>query len=253
MEQPFSLMAEIKDSMTDVSLLSAEDKARIGEQKWTILGQLASLDPVTQGFDKFMVVPAPGECASRELDYWESVINDDEIHPQPVAHAAIRWLRANLPSPAEKIAIVHGDYRTGNYLYNQEQGITGILDWEMCHLGNPLEDLAWSLDPLWNRAEPTLAGRLIPHPQAIDIWAKASGLQVNLTDLHWWRVFVSVKALAIWISSSEDFEQGQSQEAILAMAGWVMTDNQTRILLDYLSPHSRREYATGTLHWSIAS
>jgi len=65
-------------------------------------------------------------------------------------------------------------------------------------------------------------------------------------------VFSSVKALAIWISSSEDFEHGQTQEAILAMAGWMMTDHQTRILLDYLSPHSQQQYATDTHHFEVS-
>ena len=175
------------------------------------------------------------------MDYWAGVIDADQVHPQPIASAAIRWLRQNMPPPAQKLSIVHGDYRTGNFLFDPTDGIKGILDWEMCHLGDPLEDLAWSLDPLWSWGEPHLAGRLLPPGEAIGIWAAESGLTVDRQAFNWWRVFVAIKALAIWISSSEDFEQGTSHDAILAYAGWVMTDRQNRILLDYLSPLSKSE------------
>ena len=101
-----------------------------------------------------------------------------------------------------------------------------------------MEDLAWSLDPLWSWGEPELAGRLIPIEDAIGIWQETCGLECDRAALRWWRIFVAVKALAIWISSSEDFKSGEGKDAILAMAGWVMTDRQNRILLDYLSPEA---------------
>lgn len=240
--QAFSVMAEIAGADTDVGVLDASGRMAIGEQKWRLLGQLAAMDPLALGFDAFTEVPALGECATRELDYWAGVIEQDEIHPQPIARAAIRWLRRNMPPAAQKLSIVHGDYRSGNFLFSPDEGIKGILDWEMCHLGDPLEDLAWSLDPLWSWGAPNLAGRLLPHAEAIAIWEGASGLECKPEAFRWWRIFVAVKAVAIWISSSEDFHRGASKEAILAYAGWVMTDRQNRILLDHLSPESRHEF-----------
>ncbi len=242
---PFSIMAAIEGGMTDTSLLDEQGRRRIGTEKWKILGRLAAKNPADLGFDAFLEVPEPQECADRELSYWERVILDDEIHPQPVARAAIRWLRAHMPPPAQGISVVHGDYRSGNFLFDPDDGISGILDWEMCHLGDPLEDLAWSMDPLWSWDDPALAGRLLPHSEAVGIWEEESGLKVDRNAFRWWRIFASVKGLAIWISSSEDFHHGASKDAILAMAGWVMTDRQNRILLDYLSPHSDRKRTGG--------
>ena len=69
------------------------------------------------------------------------------MHPEPVIDLACRRLRENLPISRE-IRLVHGDYRTGNFLYDQN-GITGILDWEMAHLGDPHEDLGWAMTPLF--------------------------------------------------------------------------------------------------------
>ncbi len=240
--QPFSLMSAIEGCVTDTSELDDGMRRHIGEQKWSILGRLAAKDPAALRFDQFMDVPDEAECAARELGYWEAVIDNDEIHPQPFARAAIRWLKSNMPPPAQRVSIVHGDFRSGNFLFDGSGDIEGILDWEMCHLGDPLEDLAWSFDPLWSWGDPSLAGRLLPRDEAIRIWEAASGLKVDRDAFKWWRVFASIKALAIWVSSSEDFHNGQSKETILAMAGWVMEDRQNRILLDYLSPHSKNEF-----------
>jgi hypothetical protein len=51
-----------------------------------------------------------------------------------------------------------------------------------------------------------------------------------------------VKAIGIWISSSHEFEKSANKKPILAIAGWLMTDRQQRILLDYLSPLSAHRF-----------
>jgi aminoglycoside phosphotransferase (APT) family kinase protein len=245
--RPFSITAEIPGCETSIANFASEDYAslreHIGTQKWQILGRLAAMDPQQLGVTEFMPTPAPAECAQRELDYWAGVIETDALQPQPIAAAAIRWLRRQSPPPAQKLCLVHGDFRSGNFLYDRAGTIRGVLDWEMAHIGDPLEDLAWSLDPLWGWPEQRLAGGLLPRRRAIEIWSKASGLDCDAAAFRWWQVFASVKALAIWISSTEDFANGSTKEPILAMAGWVMTDRQNRILLDRLAPGSTHRYA----------
>ena len=242
LQRPFSIMEEVPVGISATADLNDAQRLNIGEQKWQILGRLAALDPVALGFDKLTDLPLPSNCASEQLEYWAQVIATDALRPQPIAAAAIRWLRRNLPAPPEKLAIVHGDYRSGNFLFEPDGAITAILDWEMCHIGDPLEDLAWSLDPLWSWDQPALAGRLLPPNQAIAIWEKSSGMRVDRKQFIWWRIFAALKGVAIWISSTENFQNGESQAAILAMAGWMMTDRQNRILLDYLSSHSSHKY-----------
>jgi len=247
LERPFSIMAEIPGCQTATAAFAIEPfrglRDHIGQQKWSILGRLAALDTAELGVDTFMDRPTPGDCAARELDYWARVIRDDALHPQPIAAATVRWLERRLPPPAQKLCLVHGDYRSGNFLFDTQGVIKGILDWEMAHIGDPLEDLAWSLDPLWGWPEKHLAGGLLPRPDAVRIWAQASGLEFDPEAFRWWQVFASLKGLAIWISSTHDFALGQSKEPILAVAGWMMTDRQNRILVDRLSPTSEHRYA----------
>ena len=245
LDRPFSVMREIPGCETGIPPLGeapyAAVRDTIGRNKWTLLGTLAAMDVEALGVTRFMDVPE--HPAARELDYWAGVVEADAQHPQPVAQAAVRWLRRNLPAPGPRLSLVHGDYRSGNFLYNDKGEIKGVLDWEMAHIGDPLEDLAWSLDPLWSWPERRLAGGLLPREQAIALWEAASGMAVDRQAFRWWQIFASIKGLAIWISSTEDFLHGETKEPILAMAGWVMTDRQNRILVDRLQPESAHLYA----------
>jgi len=240
--RPFSITAEVPGCSASPDGMPPEHRAKIGAQKWTWLGKLAALDPDTLGLEGVMTPTTRETCALEQLEYWAKVIRDDEIHPNPVAEAAVRWLRRNPPPPAQKLSLVHGDYRTGNFLYTPEGDIKAILDWEMAHIGDPLEDLAWSLDPLWCFHSPQLAGQLLPHREAARHWEAGSGMKIDHEAFRWWRVFAAVKGIGIWISSTEDFYRGATKLPILAMAGWLMTDRQERILTDYLSPHSPHIY-----------
>ena len=87
----------------------ASHHQKIAEQKWSILGKIASCDPRRLGLGEAMEWVEPDACWKRELDYWEGVLDSDELIPQPVMRAAIRWMRRNPPPPAQKIAVVHGD------------------------------------------------------------------------------------------------------------------------------------------------
>ena len=246
--RPFSIMSLIEEGQASPAGLSEPSMqphlGMLGEQKWSLLGQLARLTPADLGVDSFM--STPDHPAANELAYWKSVIETDALHPQPIAAAALRWLEQHLPAPSPTLTLVHGDYRTGNFLYTPDGQITAVLDWEMAHIGDPLEDLAWSLDPLWSDS-PALAGRLLPRAEALSIWQRASGQPVDRKAFQWWQIFASVKAIAIWISSAENFVNGTTKEPILAFAGWPMIDRQNRILLDRLSPETEHRYAEAIL------
>jgi aminoglycoside phosphotransferase (APT) family kinase protein len=168
---PFFVSGEMTGFQTAPARILMEPYAshhqKIAEQKWSILGKIASCDPRRLGLCEAMEWVEPDACWKRELDYWEGVLDSDELITQPVMRAAIRWMRRNPPPPAQKIAVVHGDYRTGNFLFDEEGRIRGILDWEMSHLGDPLEDLGWSLNRVWCWAQDERRGGLVDRARAI--------------------------------------------------------------------------------------
>jgi aminoglycoside phosphotransferase (APT) family kinase protein len=130
--------------------------------------------------------------------------------------------------------VVHADYRTGNFLCDTDGVIHAILDWEMAHLGDPLEDLAWGLNPIWCWARDGRVGGLATRGDAIRIWEQASDLRAEPGALHWWEVFSCVKGQAIWVSSAKEFTSGKNQDPILALSGWLMGNSQDRAALHAL-------------------
>jgi aminoglycoside phosphotransferase (APT) family kinase protein len=231
---PFFIAEELSGYQTAPALLfgGGYDAVlpKLAERKWTILGEIARADPAALGLTSVMAVPALDACWRRELDHWEKVFDTDEAEPQPIARAAIRWLRRNPPPPAQKLSVVHGDYRTGNFLFDETGEIHGVLDWEMAHLGDPLEDLAWGLNPVWEFGR-GLAGGLVPQDQAIVIWERASGLGVDPIALHWWLLFNCVKGQGIWVGSARAFIDGGNRDPILAYAAWWLLNAQDRAIL----------------------
>ena len=206
---------------------------RVAERKWTILGEIAKANPAALGLTSVMEAPAPDAAWRRELDHWEAIFDSDEAEPQPIARAAIRWLRAHPPPPAQKLSVVHGDYRTGNFLYDEAGEIHGVLDWEMAHLGDPLEDLAWGFNPIW-RFGRGLAGGLVPKAEAIAIWEAASGLRADPKALHWWELFNCVKGQGIWVGSARAFIDGGNKEPIMVYPAWWLLNAQDRAILEVM-------------------
>ncbi|TDJ12677.1 MAG: phosphotransferase family protein [Deltaproteobacteria bacterium] len=235
LEHPFFVMEELSGFEASPQAITqppySDHAAKLAQQKWRILGEIAKADPSKLGLEGIMKSVAPGECWQRELARWEGVLDEDELCPQPVIRAAIRWLRRNPPPPAQKISVVHADYRTGNFLYDAEGTIHGILDWEMAHLGDPLEDLAWSINPVWRWARDERCGGLAPREDAIRIWEQSCGLRADPDALRWWEVFSSVKGQGIWVSGAQEFSEGTNQDVILGLSSWIMGNAQDRAAL----------------------
>ena len=185
----------------------------IGQQFWSILGRLAAIDHRAVGLEGLRGGNAVGGFWSLELDRWEAILGDGEAHSEPAVRGALRWLRRNPPPEPAKPAIVHGDYRSGNFLFTPDGTISAILDWEMCHIGDPLEDVAWGIDPFWPIT------RHLPLDEGLAQWQAASGMTADRDALDWWRLFSAVKACAIWTTAASGFASGKNREMTMALSG----------------------------------
>jgi aminoglycoside phosphotransferase (APT) family kinase protein len=236
LERPFFIMEEITDCQVGSILVPDPYGAlrqSIGEQLFDCLGRIAAADPDKIGLGD--LEGARENCWRFEVDRWEREIIEDEREPQVIAHAAIRWLKKNPPPPPQKISVVHGDYRSGNFLYDSKGNIRAILDWEMAHLGDPLEDLAWALDPLWAHGNPAFPAGTIARDEAIARWQAASGLTVDAAAFAWWEMFASLKGLAIWISAAREYCDGRNTDPVNAFSGWYCQVFHNRLLAERLS------------------
>lgn len=185
--------------------------AEVGRNFWRHLGTLAALDHSELGLTNLRNGDAGSAYWQRELLYWEAALDAGEAYVEPVVRGAIRWLRANPPPEPVKPAIAHGDYRCGNFLFVHDGTISAVLDWEMCHISDPLEDIAWAINPMWT------VERHLPLKEGLAIWEDASGSQIDHHALEWWRLFAAVKACAIWTTAEASFEDGKNREMIVAL------------------------------------
>ena len=205
---------------------------KLGEQFWSILGEIAKKDIADDFINQFDNTEA-NPCWKKELDKWVGVIREDSISVEPILEAGIRKLYGNEPKESKKKSLVHGDYRNGNFLFLEDR-ITGILDWEMAHIGEPLEDLAWALSPIWSWQDKEKPAYLIARQEALSIWEKASGLAIDENDLKWWELFACVKGMAIWISAGNEFKTGKNIDPINLFSPWIPGDIHLEIILNIL-------------------
>lgn len=119
-------------------------------------------------------------------------IHDGFGEPLPVFETAFKWLAARLPEEGA-LHVVHGDFRNGNFIVG-EHGIRAVLDWELAHLGDPAEDLAWLCIPSWRFGEiDKPVGGFGTREDLLAAYEKAGGAPVEPERLRFWEVFGTLK------------------------------------------------------------
>ncbi len=93
------------------------------------------------------IADIPFSDARGEINRYEAQLRAHG-HPHPVFELAFTWLRAHIPT-SRPTRLVHGDFRNGNFIITPENGIVSILDWELAHMGDPMEDVGWICVPSW--------------------------------------------------------------------------------------------------------
>lgn len=143
----------------------------------------------------------PKQAARWSLNYWNEMWDIDQGEARPIVSLAAQWLKDNLPDCAPgDLVLTHGDYRTGNYLFEEDSGqINAILDWELARVGDFHEDLAWVLMQIfgtWEEGE-FRASDLLGREEFLTEYEKRSGRTVNRKVLHYYDVFSSYKCYII--------------------------------------------------------
>ncbi|GLK42951.1 MULTISPECIES: phosphotransferase family protein [Novosphingobium] len=184
-------------------------KARFGESLGAALtsqfiGHLAAIHAVdyrAAGLDDF-VVPRPEttDAALWQVNYWTRVRALEETDSLPLLTLAETWLYDHLPV-CEQPVLLHGDYRVGNFLFDEDrQEITALLDWELTHIGDFHEDLAYSFEPLFGHRDADgvfHVGSMFTTEHLISRYEALTGRTVNPATLHWYRVLTSYKLIAM--------------------------------------------------------
>ncbi len=179
-------------------------RATLADDFLAALAALHAIDPASSDLSAFDV-PAAGttEAARWNLDWWLRVWEEDRDDVHPVIALAAKWLEERLPV-ARHTVLVHGDFRSGNFLYDDSGRITAILDWELGHLGDPHEDLGWTVNRLFtSRAPggPRLACGLLSREEILARYEAATGITVDAETLRFYEVFTNFK-LAVCVHAT---------------------------------------------------
>jgi len=155
--------------------------------------------------------PAEGKSgAETEVDRFEQMYRLFTPEPHPAFELAFRWLRRNLPPPADP-ALVHGDYRIGNVIFGPE-GVRAILDWELAHISDPMEDLGWICVRSWrfgNDEKPV--GGLGMREELWEAYEAAGGRPINAEAVRFWELFGNLRWGIICISQARTYLDGRSK------------------------------------------
>lgn len=128
---------------------------------------------------------------AEELAHWTRAHRDNGI-ARPVFELALRWLADHLPPPAPP-ALVHGDLRNGNLVVGPE-GVRAVLDWELAHVGDPMEDLGWFCVNAWRFGAVTqAAGGWGTREALFSAYEAAGGRAVDPGRVRFWEVLGNLK------------------------------------------------------------
>ena len=127
----------------------------------------------------------PGLAEPDPFGFLDELLADVDDH-SPTFELARRWLERHRPASGER-AVVHGDLRLGNVIVG-EDGLRAVLDWELVHIGDPLEDLAWLCVKAWRfGARPEVAG-VGTIDELVDAYEEAGGQPVDRDAFRWWLI-----------------------------------------------------------------
>lgn len=138
--------------------------------------------------------------------------------PHPTFRLGIRWLRQNKPTRAEESVVVHGDFRLGNFLAS-DRGVSAVLDWELVHLGDPMEDLAWLCLRTWRFGSDDLDVGGFGSLDALRTAYEKAGGRWRDAAFEWWTV-----ARTLWwglglARQAQAYMDGAATSIVLAASG----------------------------------
>ncbi len=148
--------------------------------------------------------------------------------PHPAFEVGLRWLEAHRPPPVEP-SVVHGDFRLGNLMVGPD-GLAAVLDWELAHLGDPLEDLGWLCVRAWRFGSDLPVAGLGTYDELVAAYEQASGRPVDPDQLRWWEVLGTLRWGLICVLQAAGHLSGASRSVELAAIGRRVCENEYDLL-----------------------
>jgi len=176
-------------------------------------------------------IPSPPEgvtAAVHQLGQYRDLI-DQFGEPHPMFEIALRWLEDEMPE-ARSDALVHGDFRNGNLMVGPE-GIRAVLDWELAHMGDPIEDLGWLCVKSWRFGVKDRAVGGFGHIEDLcAAYQAAGGSGATPERVKYWMVYGTLRWGVICQVQASIHRMGASRSVELAAIGRRVCETEWDLL-----------------------
>ena len=173
------------------------------------------------------IPPVAGLTGGDQLELWRAVL-DATGQPRPALELALRRLELERPA-AGRTTVVHGDFRNGNLIVGPD-GVRAVLDWELAHLGDPLEDLGWLCAKPWRFGSPLPVGGFGERDELVAAYEAAAGVTVDRDALRWWELFGILKWAIVCILQAQRHISGSERSVELAALGRRVAESEWDLL-----------------------
>jgi aminoglycoside phosphotransferase (APT) family kinase protein len=140
----------------------------------------------------------PKQAALWQANWYLRIWEQDAPESLPLASLMRRWLRENAPGCLD-LCVVHADYRMGNFMFDERSGeMTAVLDWELAHIGDFHEDVAYVTQKLFglvNEKGKFLCCGLFSREEFLDRYQELSGRAVDPEKLRYYEVLNAWKSV----------------------------------------------------------
>jgi aminoglycoside phosphotransferase (APT) family kinase protein len=192
----------------------------LGDQLIRDLSKIHNHDFSAASIESFDIPAEGGQSAALlQMNWWERVWEEDFDIDVPLMRLAMGWLRTNVPD-CEKNSIVHADFRMGNFLFDEAScKITAWLDWELCHIGDRHEDLAYTMNPMLGSVgedgKTVLVSGLVPSGKFLDDYQEYANYAVDPKRLTFYNIlchyYIVVRCYA---TASRIVRNGKSHQGV---------------------------------------
>jgi aminoglycoside phosphotransferase (APT) family kinase protein len=149
--------------------------------------------------------------------------------PRPVFELALRWLADHDPGPPKEMTLVHGDFRHGNLIIGPD-GVRAVLDWELAHVGDPMEDLGWICVNSWRFGEIDKPVGGFGSPEELFAGYEEGGGKVDRGRVKFWEVMGTLRWGVMCCGMMQRFRSSPDHSMERAMIGRRASETEIDLL-----------------------
>ena len=196
---------------------------------------LAAIHAISLDTPGIAGVPAPPDGAvpaAYEVQRYEQIFRMIAPEPHPAFELAFRFLNQHAVARAAGAArrcLTHGDYRIGNMLFGPE-GLRVVLDWELAHIGDPMEDMGFICVRSWRFGGPKPVGGIGDREEFFAAYETAGGGAVDAERVRFWEVFGNLRWGVICLTQAHVYLDGHSNSVELAAIGRRTAETEWELL-----------------------